>query len=209
MIHVSDPQRSVFTSDERLDQTVQQIKSIKKHIPDSNVILMEISTLTPREMHTLYHITDTIYTFHEDPRLQALAYDQNKNKAEVYMIHTIWSFLLPLYPEVTHYAKFGGRYWFSDNVNPNNLFTKKPTMKKVYAQCYRQPIVEPVFYSIPKNKCKDFLTVLDTMAKVMDVSFTDNERLLYDLYAKHTDIHIPEHMDIQGYTATSAIFRYY
>lgn len=210
IIHVRDPSRSVFTSTERLDQTVRQIKSIRKYVKDAKIVLLEMSCLTPKEMNCLAHITDIIWTFDQDPQLQQLAYgDPNKNKAEVYVLREFWSRIDKTF-DITHFAKFGGRYWLTRDVD-DILFKTKPVMKRVFADSYQQLIIEPVFYSIPAIEVLNgrIINVFDEMLKVMDIHFTDNERLLYDLYAKNESIHSPDVLYIQGYTATSGVFRFY
>jgi hypothetical protein len=210
IIHVKHSERSVFTSTDRLNQTIRQIKSIREYVENVKIVLLEMSSLTVREMHQLAHIADIIWTFDKDPELQRLANDDpNKNKAEVYVLRKFWENLTDI-DNVSHVAKFGGRYCFAADVT-DSLFTDKPVMKQIYAKCYNQYVIEPVFYSIPVRDLKNgkILQVFDNMMKVMNVQFTDNERLLHDLYAKHTDIHSPDHLYIQGYTATSGVFRFY
>jgi hypothetical protein len=210
IIHIKHSNRSVFTPEERLQQTIRQIKSIRKYVKNARIVLLEMSALSVREMQQLSYITDIIWTFDKDPVLQRLANeDPNKNKAEVYVLREFWKQFDGTY-HISHFAKFGGRYWFAKDVT-ELLFRDKPVMKQVYAKCYNQYVIEPVFYSIPGIDVRSgkILKIFDKMMDTMNRQFTDNERLLYDLYAKHTDTYSPEHLRIQGYTATSGVYRYY
>jgi len=207
IIHVKHPNRSVFSASERLDHTIRQIKSIRKYTKNTKIILLEMSTLSAKEIHQLSHITDIIWTFDKDPVLQRLACDDpNKNKAEIYVLREFWSRFKDI-SNITHFAKFGGRYWFTKN--SNSLFTDKAVMKCIYSDCYERDIVEPVFYSVPRNEVSKMLNVFDEMMHMMNNSVTDNECQLYDLYVSKNDVHSPQNLYIQGYAATSGIFRYY
>jgi hypothetical protein len=208
IIHVKDPKRSLFSAEERLQHTLRQLKSIKRFVPNSYVVLLEMSLLSPLEMHRLSSVCDMFWSFHDDPILQSVAHvDPNKNKAEVYVLEKAFNFLHASHPNITHFAKFGGRYWFVKDAT--SLFTIRPVMRKVYATCANQYIIEPVFYSIPTANIEEFIKTLRKMWDTLDHTFTDNERLLWFMFANHRDIYSPDCQYIQGYTATSAVFRYF
>lgn len=208
IIHVDDAKRSVFSSTERLDQTVRQINSIRKYVKNAKIVVLEISKLSALEMSRLAYIADVVWTFDDDRVLQKLAADPNKNKAELYVLGKFWRQYADS-PNITHYAKFGGRYWFSRYVNDSLFKNDEAVMKQVFAKCYNQYIIEPVFYSVPRRDVSKFIEFTKRALMVMETQFTDNERLLYDLYASREDIHVPVHMNIQGYMATTGVFRHF
>ncbi len=209
IIHVKDPSRSVFSSNERLKHTIRQLKSIKKYVYRPYVILLELSELTPKEMHALSQWCDWVWSFASDPIVQRMAHvDPNKNKAEVYVLKKAFTHMATHCPNATHFAKFGGRYWFSSHAT-HTLFNNVPVMKQAFAECYQQPIIEPVFYSIPRSHIQSFIGALDVMQEKMQFEFTDNERLLWDVYASQIKTHNPECQHIRGYTATGGVFRYF
>jgi len=211
IIHIKyNSERSIFESHERFKQTICQVESIKKYIPDVKIVLLEMSQLTSRELFLISPFVDAICLFENDSILFDYAHrDSNKNKAEVYVLKCLLKKIIDNGISPTHFSKFGGRYWFSHSVNHGILFQNMPVMKKEYAECYQQHIIEPVFYSIPFCESVTVLELYENMLNEMEHNFTDNERLLYEMYAKNKNICYPEHMHIQGYMATTGLFRFF
>ncbi len=208
IIHIQySKNRSVFTSEERLKQTIRQVESIKKYCDDAFIVVLEMSNLSTEEMMRLAGCADWVVPFHQDPTLiQYAHHEPNKNIAEVYVMQ---EFLKSCDIPFDHYAKFGGRYWF-DRPITDILFRDIPVMKVVFASCYNQHVVEPVFYSIPESQMGIFKAeFLEVGIIRMQYEYTDNEKLLYDLYASQYIVHNPKKMYIKGFTAGEGAFRFY
>ncbi len=201
IIHVRNTNRSVFTGKERLEQTIHQLRSIRKHVDNVKIVLMEMSDLTDKEISELSPLVDLLWLLKNDKVLQYYAHtDPNKNKAELYVVHKFLSHK-HIVQKMTHFAKFGGRYWFTKN--SNQLFTHIPVAKSYYASCYRQNIVEPIFYSIPLCYIILYREFIKNAFMILKTTFTDNERLLYDLLFKNISSHNPSTMNIEGYSAVN------
>ena len=61
--------RSIYTSEERLLQTIETIESIRKYIPDSYIILFDNSILNPLEQSIFYKLTDTFINIVDNEEL--------------------------------------------------------------------------------------------------------------------------------------------
>lgn len=204
VIRVEKDNRSVFSTEERMIQTCRQLDSIHRYYPDAITVLLEMSNLTNEELSQLSKKATKIVLYTNNEELQFHAHrNENKNATEVYALADI---LGKLPSEYSHICKFGGRYWFAGN---SNLFENMPVMKRLYANCYDQQIVEPVFYSIPKKLVEKYRESLGRMKERLRREFTDVERMLWDEFGNRVAIVVPESMNIMGYTATSGIFRYF
>jgi len=201
-----------FTTEQRLSQTVDQIKSIKSYFPESIIFLLEMSRdLSVVELSKLY-MADCVVLFNDDTRSDYLAHEHsNKNNAEIYVLKFMTRKLLYSGYEFSHICKFGGRYRFA-NPGCRQNFTGTVCMKKwILAPYSNMPIIDPVFYSIPYDWVTDFLETLGEIEVEMEKKDrNDNEQLLYTLYAsKMSEITFADCLYVQGYGAMDGVFRYY
>jgi hypothetical protein len=210
IIHVQFPGRNLFSSEERLQQTIQQIQSIKQTDPTMIVILLEMSNTTGVEKQRL-HTTPVDYIVHytHDPILQRMAHcDPNKGKSELYVILNFMKTYSVELENASHIAKFGGRYYFTDKTNPVDLFRDIPVFTIPNNQA-----VETQFYTIPKSYFVDYaefidealhtleirLAVIDEQYNVVDTYLNNIENIMY-LFCK---VFTPQKMHIEGLAATS------
>ena len=205
----------IFTPEERLRQTLDQVKSIKKLVPNSIVILLEMSYLNLYEIITLYPYVDFICLYYKDTECNTYSSDINKNKGELYVLKHISKLLYDSNILFSHFTKFGGRYSMTNNFSIKNIFRDIPTFKLIkdhnseYKCCGINTLVNPVLYSIPRKYIKEYICVMDESWNILIVNniFTDAEHLLYFLFV---GMNIPfetvEKFDIYGCMGISGIF---
>ena len=197
----------VFTSEERLNQTLEQVKSIKKLVPNSIIILLEMSYLNLYEISTLYPYVDFICLYYKDTECNAYSNDINKNKGELYVLKHISKLLYDSNILFSHFTKFGGRYSMTNSFSIKNICRDIPTFKLInghnseYKCCGINTLVNPVLYSIPYKYIKEYICVMDESWNILVINniFTDVEHLLYFLFV---NMNIPfksiEKFDIYG-----------
>ena len=208
-IDIKNKGRSVFSTEERLQQTLRQLKSIHSHYPEAYTIVCEMSQhLHCNDQERLQRNANVVLSFADDMEARILANDHpNKNLAEVYVLQHVCSLLLKKNQLFSHVAKFGGRYWFHPSVSVEERFGPRPVMQQIEEKThYHCTIVEPVFYSIPYAYVGEYCEFLQNMLSVMYTQpHMDNERLLYT-FAKKVGADNPASLALQGFTA-SGIFR--
>ena len=60
------PNRSIYSKDERFNQVVITVETIRKYIPDSFILLYDNSVFKDNEYQTLNSITDCFINHHND-----------------------------------------------------------------------------------------------------------------------------------------------
>ena len=210
-IHPKNQNRSCFNSDDRLQQTYNQIQTIKKH-PNCVVILLELSELSLTELEKLNSVSDFICLFSQNQQAQHFAHnDPNKNKTEVFVLYEVLKQLQDF--SYSHALKFGGRYWLSPQFDIDHICKDIPVFNVIPAgfNCHNNiNVIEPVIYSIPKKYMTKFLVSLVSMLQILDKQFLDVERLLYSEFAMKIDNFLNiEYSNVCGYPAHSGVYRYF
>lgn len=179
--------RSVFTGEERLKQTLLQLKSIKEYLPDSRSILLESSDLNLDDIDKLVENgADYVVLYIKDKESQDLAHiDKNKNKSEVYVLKECVKKLEDVKFEWV--IKFGGRYMLEKSLEHGVLFTDQPTAKIISARdsYNNQGFLISILYSIPKKYFQTYIQILNQMFEILKYTISDVEHLLYKLLTQH------------------------
>lgn len=106
------PVRSIYSAAERLEQTCLGLDSVRKHVPDACVILLENSTLTDQAADQLLRRVDWLVSFVADPLAVSLRDGNHKGAAEAFMLASAVIALRKAdYPVL---LKLSGRYHLSD-----------------------------------------------------------------------------------------------
>ncbi len=195
--------KSVYSPEERFEQTLQQVKSIKEKVKDSVVMLLELSHMTLRQIHKISKYCDALVFFAHDILAQKYSKDRNKNKAEVYL----QSFMLgKVTKPFSHFCKFGGRYSLTDLFDERAFFWDLPSFRLIPQAHDGLPIVESILYSIPHSCRAEFEEVLNKIQSTLEIQFTDVEHLLYSLYAEDHPINRLNVLGVRGHFAGSGAY---
>jgi hypothetical protein len=143
----------VFSSEERIQQTIKQCESIKKQIPTATIVLLESSNLNLNDLYRLSLHTNFIVLFYLDSALQTHSTGQSKNKnlSEIYV--SLYMTKLLSGQTFGHLVKFGGRYRLTSDFSPLEFFRDKPVIKTLdsqYSYSHRS-VGESILYSIPNS----------------------------------------------------------
>jgi hypothetical protein len=106
------PVRSLYSADERLEQTCLGLESIRERAPGSFVILLENSSLTTTSVGELAKRVDWLVLFDSDPLAVALRDGEFKGAAEAFMLLCAMAALRSADYRIL--LKLSGRYRLSD-----------------------------------------------------------------------------------------------
>lgn len=116
----------VFTPEQRLDQTIDTIKSIKSKIPNAKIVVMECcgTPITNIQANILKENCDIFFDCSRDEDVQALYDNDNwdvvKNGTEIMVFGRVLSILKKenMLPGVDRIHKMSGRYVLNDMFDP-------------------------------------------------------------------------------------------
>jgi hypothetical protein len=195
--------RSVYTCEERLNQTVETIQSIKKYVPNAYIVLIDGSgrLLTSQEKLLLDGVNNII-EITDEASLQDI---QNKYKA-IGECRLILNFLnSPLFKslQINRFFKISGRYHLQEGFNINDFLSDKISIRAIRMQ-YNTVVV--FGYSISnnyldffKNRIQDIYNTYESR-NPMETSLEDI--LFYD-YNDTKIYHLVDKLYIGGYVAVA------
>jgi thymidylate synthase len=113
--------RSVFTRKERFEQTKKTIQSIKKHLPNSKIIIVECSHLIEEETSYLKNNCDYILNLWNKKELHGAIFGKSKSLGEGTMTIEALKYIEKLNLEYQYLYKISGRYWLNENFKIENI----------------------------------------------------------------------------------------
>lgn len=134
--------RSVFTHEERFEQTKKTIESIKKYIPDCTIFFMECSKLT--DEHERYIAENTDYFFNlEYTNLRGRMFTRSKALGEGTLTMYALNYLFLHNKKFDNFFKISGRYFLNENFcydhwnNDKIVIRDFPNSMSVYTFFYK------------------------------------------------------------------------
>jgi len=107
--------RSIYTREERFQQTQRTIENVKRNIPDVKILLVECSQLTDEERKFLETECQWTINLIDNADLRENIYSQSKSLGEGTMMIVALEFLLKNNIEFDNLFKITGRYWLNKN----------------------------------------------------------------------------------------------
>lgn len=147
--------RSIYTNEERFEQTLQTIASVRKYLPSADIWIAECSSLSPEKIRRFKEVADYYIDFSTDQAIYQQSISPYKGPAELMMTKKML-----MMGEMQNYRKiykFSGRYLLHDKFNPENFSEHEPTFR-----------VDPdtggtttTLYSIPSSKIEIYIRDID------------------------------------------------
>jgi hypothetical protein len=141
--------RSIFTKEERLEQTIKTIESIRNFIPNSEIILIELGK-EYSENNKIKKIVDQYIDFSKDKMVRFFVDSRYKGLGEVFGILKGINYIKNNYD---FYIKISGRYILTKNI-PENFYNDSLGFLKINVNYSTR------FYIISKNYFKKYKTIL-------------------------------------------------
>ena len=168
--------RSTYTSEQRFDQTLQTIQTIREKVPSVHIILSECSELTAEQEKILTERVDTFINlyFNEEIR-NACLYSNKKGYGECLQTYETLCYLLANNMECKRFFKISGRYFLNDFFQIDTFSTEEYTFNKMLRGSNCHPTV---LYSVPFTLFHHFEQVLLSCKKVYEQQSVGLETLL-------------------------------
>ena len=165
-----------FPPAERLEQTVQTMQSIRKHVPNATVILSEASAeIKNADIETLTPYVDYFVLFAKK-NMKALG----KNNGEKYMSLRIAMVLQ--HCKFSRMYKLSGRYYLLDEFKESDFSDEKITLRRSTWRPERLCMLT-VLYSVPPCQIDNYVKALENTLKMpMDIEHALFQSLLPGSY---------------------------
>jgi hypothetical protein len=169
--------RSIYNRKERLEQTIETIKSVRKYLSKAFIVLFDNSIFTLDEYIELYRLSDLFINITNS---QELNYYTDKCITKAYGELYQTKYFLDLIKDVkfNNFFKISGRYLlnetfnYTDYDNDNNIFKKNPIVANYYYTS---------FYKISKKNFEKYRNTINELSEYIKVN-RDFDTKDYELF---------------------------
>lgn len=157
--------RSLFSEEERYQQTLKSIESIRKYSPKSNILLVEGSKLDDQKLNTFKTLCDYVYYLGDDTETEKNCILSNcKGLGDSWMIGKGLEFIKQYNITAQNIYKLSGRYSINENYNTDSISNKLPTFKHVIDDVYCT-----FFFSVPYKLLDEYERIIKHIIDVMKI----------------------------------------
>jgi hypothetical protein len=198
------PIRSDYTRNERYEQTKNTIKSIRKKMSNTKIILVECSELTNDELNYFTSSVDyfiNLYDYKDkDANILENVYSIYKGVGERIMILYAFKYLFENNIKYDNFYKLTGRYKLNDNFNQNIFNNKYSTvighkLLKTSTSFYKLSYEDSLLWFKFLNNNYEFF-IKNEMEKCF-YSFTKLLNSLIVLNVKHSELGITLYVSLK------------
>lgn len=143
--------RSLFTREERFNDTKKTIESVKEKIPNCKILLVECSNLTKIEYEYFISNSDYVINLWNNPELHPKIFGISKSLGEGTMTIEALNFIITNHIKYDNLFKISGRYWLNAEFNFNIFDNDKQIFKKIDNDSNN---ISTVLYKITKSDTK-------------------------------------------------------
>ena len=165
----------IFNSEERFKQTFRTIDTIRNHIPQSYIILVEGSELSNDERTHMRTYVDDIYETNIDN------YSKSAGEATLIYRYLMSDKFNDIKEDIQTLSKISGRYYLTEKFNWNNLPHTKFIVKFINKSWLGHPAYYTIYYCIPKNYIDYFTNGLHQyiLSNEFNIGWPDIEHCFY------------------------------
>jgi len=212
--------RSIYTGEERLIQTIETIESIRKYIPDSYIILFDNSVFNPLEKSIFIKLTDSFINIIDNEELNFYTdICEIKALADISQQVAFLELFLNSKDEIKkeeanflsirHFFKISGRYLVNSDFdfkkydNDKNIFKRNNTIRK-------KEYFYTCFYKLNKNILMEYHSKLKTLLKTNLDEWNENVKEDLDceiILPKILKERITEEKGLLGLTQRVAVWK--
>lgn len=156
--------RSVFNREERFNDTKKTFESIKKYIPNCEILLVECTDFNEMEKKYFYENSNYIINLWDNKDAHPYIFGLSKSHGEGTMTIEALRFIINNNIECDNIFKISGRYWIDETFN-YNLFENTNIIFKKINNSFDNILT--LLYKIPKKYCEQLLTFLNYNQKLM------------------------------------------
>jgi len=146
--------RSIYTPEQRLDQTINEtISSIRSYSPSSKIFLIECSNLCKEDEDKLINASDYYLNMYQDEEVRKSCLESNKKGyGEVMLTLRALEYIKKNNIEFKRLFKISGRYYLTKNFNESNF------SKSLYTFNNKN---STVLYSVPFSRSDEFYSKMN------------------------------------------------
>jgi len=123
--------RSIYTHQERFEQTKKTIQSIKEKIINAKIFIVECSNLDDEQNEYFKNNSDYFLNLYENETLRNDIYGISKSLGEGTMTYCALKNIIYNNIEFNSLIKISGRYWLSTNFNYKNFDNNNNVIKYI------------------------------------------------------------------------------
>ena len=188
------PQRSIFRPEERFEQTLKTIESIRTY-SKGIIILVEAGLLLEDNLNILRSLCNYVYYLGEDFETKNNCLLSNcKGLGDSWLLYKGLEFIKNNNIHGRNIYKISGRYILNNNYNIDNISNILPTFKKVNDNCH-----VTFFFSVPFTLIYNFESIILNIINIMkNSSYISIESILPTAFKEK---HIIETIGCEGIIA--------
>lgn len=192
--------RSVFSHEERFEQTKKTIQSVREKIPNAIIFMVECSDLNTEHHKYLLENTDYFFNIYNTTNILDNIYSKSKSLGEGTMTILAIKYILENNIMFDNLIKITGRYWLSEKFD-YLLFDED----KIVIKCINNNIdnVLTSLYQLPREIAKNYISFLENHYQEM-VDCIGYE-VLFAIFIKSQEKNIIKTLDIIGVEGNIAV----
>jgi hypothetical protein len=196
--------RSVFTSNERFEQTKKTIQTVKEKIPESKIFIVECSSLNEEQHKYFLENSDYFLNLYNNDNLKKSIYSISKALGEGTMTISAIEYIKQNNIIFDNFFKITGRYWLSENFNYNNFINNDIVVHNIYNDIYN---VCTSLYKLNKLNIDDFYNFLINNKYKMEqcIGYEVLFAMFLNSSNKNKVIHLNK-IGVNGYISVSSDF---
>ena len=177
--------RSVFSRQDRFEQTKKTIKSVREKLSNSKIIIVECSDFNEEENNYFKENCDYILNLWNKKELHNYIFGPSKSLGEGTMTIEALKYIEELNLEYQYLYKISGRYWLNENFKieniQNNIFKRiNKNENNVFTALYKidKKTVEKLVFFLINNienmkKCIGYEVLMSHFVKNIDKTMVD------------------------------------
>lgn len=123
--------RSVFSKQQRFEQTKKTIQSVREMIPNCKLILVECSILSPEELNYFENNCEYFLNLYEQNEIKERIYSISKSMCESTQIIYALKYMIQENIEFDNLFKISGRYFLNSQFNYSLFDNSNIVVKKI------------------------------------------------------------------------------
>jgi len=195
--------RSVYSHNERFEQTKKTIETVKEKIPNSKIFIVECSNLNEEMTSYLIENSDFFLNLYNNEQIRNNTSHISKSLGEGTMTLCALKFIIQNNIEFENLIKISGRYWLSEKFEYKNFNNNDIVVKYIENN---KDNVFTALYKLPKSLSLNFMIFLES-------SFNDminciGYEILFANFIKSQSLNIinVEPIGLEGYVSIAKIF---
>jgi hypothetical protein len=158
--------RSTYSPEQRFEQTLETISSIRTYLPNAQIFLVECSDISEEYTNVLRSKVNYFLNLYKDTEVRAACLETNKKGfGEAVQTQYAVEFLLENKIQFERFFKISGRYSLTKDFSSEKYKTDMYTFKKHVRTGNNQIAISTVVFSVPFQFMKDFQRVINEVVE--------------------------------------------